>query len=126
MAPEALATTYGDLECQYYVVPAMRGGRGSGSGSGNGSGNGNGNGGALLPPPPPTPHEYSFEEPDIPGLTRAGFIKMQALGLIQEAAPPPAPGTVPQSSGDMVRYSTELLALFTEDRRGEERRGEES
>lgn len=74
MPPEVLAATYSDLECQYYVVPAMRR-----------SGNGN------------APHEYGFEEPDIPGLTRAGFIKMQALGLILEA------GTGgPGGAGDMV------------------------
>ena len=67
-----LATTYSDLECQYYVVPAELT-----SGTGN------------------APFEYSFEEPDIPGLTKAGFIKMQALGLILTAGPGGA-------SGDMV------------------------
>lgn len=68
-----LAATYNDLECQYYVVPARVSG---------------GDGGAF--------HEYGFQEPDIPGLTKAGFIKIKALGLILEA------GTAGPGGGDMV------------------------
>jgi len=61
MAPEVLAAGYQDLECQYYLVPGKQGGN------------------AL--------HHYGFESPDVPGLTKAGFVKLQTLGLILESAP---------------------------------------
>ena len=64
LAPEVLAETYMDLECQYYIIPSKLSGRG-----------------------PDAENDYGYEEPEVPGLTKAGFIKMQVLGLILETGP---------------------------------------
>ncbi|KAI5792598.1 hypothetical protein DFH27DRAFT_193186 [Peziza echinospora] len=63
---EALATTqeeqiamYSDLECQYYLTPPFS---------------------------PGGIHDYTFTEPTAVGLTKAGYIKLQAVSLILEGS----------------------------------------
>lgn len=66
-----LADTYSDLECQYFIIPSKMNVAGGDS-----------------------EFDYGFEEPDAPGLTKPGFVKMQALGLILEADPGPGSGNM--------------------------------
>lgn len=61
LAPEVLADSYHDLECQYYIIPSK-----------------------LRAGGADAEHAYGFDEPDAPGLTKAGFVKLQALELILE------------------------------------------
>ena len=50
---------YSDLECQYYFTPPFS---------------------------PGGVHDYSFTEPTAVGLTKAGYIKLQAVSLILEGS----------------------------------------
>ncbi|KAF8470694.1 hypothetical protein BDZ91DRAFT_718737 [Kalaharituber pfeilii] len=82
LPPEDLAETYSDLECQYFIVPTQLSGGGQDA-----------------------EHDYGFEVPDTPGLTKAGFVKMQALGLILESGG--------QGAGDMqYRFLQACISHF--------------